>query len=110
MRQLPAAHMQPPEFRAAVQRRHGLAGIEQTAVIERALHGMEGFELCAAELHAHLIDLLDAHAVLSGDAAALPDTELEDLAAEGFRAGYLVRHVGVEENERVQVAVARVKD
>jgi hypothetical protein len=47
--------------------------------------------------------------VLAGDRAADLDAELEDLRAERFRADALRLDVGVVQNERMEVAVARVE-
>src|SRR5690348_14381884 len=69
------------------------------------LHRMKRLELTGAELHAHLVDLLDPHAVLPGDATALADAELEDLAAERLRPGNLVRDVAIEKDEGMQIAI-----
>ena len=58
----------------------------------------------------HLRDLLDADAVLAGDAAAERDARLEDLPAGREHALDLVRVALVEEDDRVDVAVAGVED
>ena len=63
-----------------------------------------------AELHAHLAQLLDAHAVLAGDRAADLDADLEDAAAELLRALELAGLARVVEDARMDVAVARVED
>ena len=99
-------HMHRAEFGAAVQRRHGLAGIEQAGRIERGLDGMELGQFRAAELHAHLVDLLDADAVLAGDGAADFHAQLQDAAAEFLGALQFAWLVGVEQDQRMQVAVA----
>src|SRR6266852_1314985 len=62
-----------------------------------------------AELRAHLVDLLDADAVLAGDRAADRDALLEHLARELLGARELVGTVGVEQDQRMQVAVARME-
>ena len=62
------------------------------------------------ELDAHRRQLLDADAVLAGDGAAHRDAELEDLGAERLGAMQLVAVVGVEQDQRMQVAVAGVED
>jgi hypothetical protein len=66
--------------------------------------------LLGAELHAHRVELLDAHAVLAGDGAAHRDAGLQDVGAEQLAAVQLVGVVGVEQDQRVQVAVAGVED
>src|SRR5574341_1057451 len=106
---LSAVHVHPPVFRAPVQRRHRLPGIEQPMLVESALDAMEGFELGGLELHAHRVDLFNTDAVLAGDRAAYLKAQLEDLGAEGFRALELARLVRVVKDERMQVAVPRVE-
>src|SRR3546814_15021439 len=63
-----------------------------------------------AEHRAHEIALLDADAMLAGQHAADLDAELQDVGAEVLRLLQLARLVGVVEDERMQVAVAGVKD
>ena len=82
MRELAVVHVHLPELGAAVQRRHPLAGIEQSVRVERRLDPEEALELGGAELRAHAAQLLDADAVLAGDRAADVDAELEDRRAE----------------------------
>ena len=67
-------------------------------------------QVVGREQQRHLRDLLDADAVLAGDAAAERDARLEDLAAGGEDALDLVRVALVEEDDRVDVAVAGVED
>ena len=86
-----------------------LARVEQTAGVERRLHRVEQGDLVAVELCAHLVDLLAANAVLAGDAATDLDAKFEDLAADGLGAFQLAGYVGIEEDQRVHVAVAGVE-
>ena len=60
--------------------------------------------------HAHQVALLDADAVLAGQAAADLDAELQDVGAGRLGLLQLAGVVGVEEDQRVQVAVAGVED
>ena len=62
------------------------------------------------ELVAHQVALLDADAVLAGEAAADLDAELQDLGAGFLGLLQLARLVDVEEDQRVQVAVAGMED
>ena len=73
MRQLPAVYVHPAHLGAAVKRWHRLAGIEQPLGIEGALDRVKALQLQRCELHAHLIDLFDADAVLAGDRPASLD-------------------------------------
>src|SRR6185312_16220094 len=81
-RHAPVAHVHAAPLGAAPERGHRLAGIEDAGRVEGALHGVEGFDLGRAELHAHLAQLLDAHAVLAGDRAAHLHAALEDPPAQ----------------------------
>src|SRR5687768_6363016 len=89
------AHVHAAPLRAAVEGRHGLAGVEDAGGVERALHVVERGDLGRAELQAHLLQLLDAHAVLAGDGAAHLDAALEDAPAQLLAALELARLVGV---------------
>src|SRR4030066_1914339 len=96
-----AVHVHAAELGAAVQGRYRLAGIEQAVRIECRLDGMELREFGRIELHAHLVDLLHAHAVLAGDGAADLDAQFENLAAEFLGALQLTRFVGIVKNQRM---------
>src|SRR5512141_18860 len=109
MRQLAVVDVHLAELSAAVERRYALAGIEQRLRIERGLHSEEALELAGAELHAHLRQLLDADAVLAGDRAADLDAELQDRGAERLGALGLALGDRVEQDQGMQVAVARVE-
>ena len=56
------------------------------------------------------LPLLQADAVLAGDRAAEADAEAEDLGRQDLGAIVRARLAAVVENQRVQVAVARVED
>ena len=62
-----------------------------------------------AELHAHRVEFFHAHAVLAGDGAAHGDAGLQNVGAKQLAAAQLVGVVGVKQNQRVQIAIARVK-
>ena len=62
------------------------------------------------ELHRHQVPLLDADAVLAGQAAADLDAELQDVGAERLRLVEAAGIVGVEHDQWVQVAVAGMED
>lgn len=109
-RQLAGVHVQRPEFGATPKRRDRFAGVEKTVGVEGAFDGMELFKLLGRELDTHLVQLLDPHAMLPGDGAAGLDANLENLPAERFRPFQLTGGIGVIEDERMQVAVARMED
>ena len=76
----------------SAQRRHGLARIEQAVRHRtRASRAWKARSSSGAELHAHLVDLLDADAVLAGDGAADLDAQLQDFGGELLGALQLVR-------------------
>src|SRR5205085_2111666 len=63
------------------------------------------------ELQRHVAVLLHAHAVLAGDRTAGLDAGGEDLEARRLRPFELVRtKARIEQDQRMKVAVARVKD
>src|SRR4051812_26310558 len=109
MRDAPAVHVGAAPLRAALERRHSLAGVEDAVGVERALHVMECGDLRRAKLHAHLAKLLDAHAVLARDGDADFDAALEDATTEFLAALELTGRVGIVEDARMDVAVARVE-
>ena len=61
------------------------------------------------ELHRHLTDLFDPDPVFSGDTATHLDAEFEDLATERFGAFKFTGHIGIEQDQRVQVTVTGMK-
>jgi hypothetical protein len=67
MRQVAGVHTHASKFGTSMQGGHGLAGIQQTTRIESMFDGMEDLQLIAAELHAHLIDLLGSSGFGVGD-------------------------------------------
>jgi hypothetical protein len=109
VRQLTVVDVHRAPLGAAVQFGHGLAGVEQGVGIERGLHVVEARQFRGGELGAHLPDFLQADAVLAGDGAADLDAQFENLAAEGFGPGEFAGLVGVEQDQRMQVAVAGVE-
>src|SRR5207244_10021641 len=58
----------------------------------------------------HEVNFLDADAVLAGDAAAALEALLQNLATGGQDSAYLVGIALIEKRNRVNVAVAGVKD
>src|SRR5260370_822175 len=100
------AYANAGELGAGVQGRDVLPGIEQARGIEGGLHALEALDLRSRELHAHLVDLLDAHAVLAGDGAADLDAFFQHFARKALGAVELVGIVRVEKNQRGQIAVA----
>jgi hypothetical protein len=93
--QLPAVHVHGTELRAASERRHGFAGIEQFRRVQGPLYRVELRQLVLTELQAHLVDLLATDAVLAGDRAAGLDAGDQDVATEALRSLQLVTVVGI---------------
>src|SRR3954468_12328507 len=106
---LSTMHAHGAKLGTALQRRHGFAGIEQPMLIKCGLDGMKSLELSGVELHAHLVDLFESHPMLAGDGAAHFYAELQDGCAVRFCALVLVAFVGIEHDQRMQVAVPRME-
>jgi hypothetical protein len=71
-------------FGTAVQARHRLAGIEQARFVEGGLDAVKGHQLRRLVLHAHLVDFLDADAVLASDTEPPRATESSRISAPKF--------------------------
>ena len=63
-----------------------LAGAEQAVGVERVAEACHHVQVVVGEQLCHEVDLLDADAVLAGDAAAAVDALVEDLVAGGEHA------------------------
>src|SRR5690348_2758352 len=109
MRQRTVVNVHPAELGAARKGGHRLAGIEETLRVERLLDAEKTLERLGRELGTHAADLLDPDAMLAGDRAAHVDAQLEDAIAEFDRALAIARLVRVEQDQRMQVAVACVE-
>ena len=69
-------HVHGAVLGTAVQCRYCLAGVEQILGVEGVLDLMELDKFVRGKLRAHLIQLLDADTVLTGDGAAHLQTQL----------------------------------
>src|SRR5690348_8098016 len=87
-----------------------LAGIEQAARIEGAFQALLLIEVDLVEHGRHEVALFDANAVLARQHAADLDAKTQDVRAEFLSALELARLVRIVKDERVEVAVAGVKD
>ena len=96
--------------RRSTQRRNTLCGLSSQSGSKAVLIRRCWSSSCAAELHAHQVALLHADAMLAGQAAADLDAELQDVGAELSRRVEAGRVVGVEHDQRMQVAVAGMED
>ena len=91
------------------QREH-LAGVQQPVRVEGGLEPALLLQFMGVELHRHQVALFHADAMLAGQAAADLDAQLQDVGAEflgGMEAGGIV---GIEHDQRMQIAVAGVED
>jgi hypothetical protein len=103
-------HVHASELGASPQLRKHLARIEQMVGIESAFDPHLLVEVDLVEHFRHQVALLHPHSVLAGQHAADLDAEPQDVGAETLSLVELAGYVGVVENQRVQVAVAGVKD
>ena len=98
------------EFGAAVQLRKHLARVQQPVGIEGAFDPLLVGQIAFVEHRSHQVALFDADPVLAGQNAADLDAQPQDVRAERLGALGLAGLVGVVKNQRVQVAIAGVKD
>ena len=78
--------------------------------IERTAQPQHLLQIGRAKQLRHEIQLLDADAVLAGDAAAAGDALVQDFRARFQHAPHLIRIALVEQDHRMDVAVAGVED
>ena len=95
--------------RSAAASASTLPGLSSPFGSNAALDAVNSCSSSAAGTARTSVDLLDADAVLAGDRAAHVDAQLEDLGAEVLGALELAAVVRVEQDQRMQVAVARVE-
>ncbi len=95
---------------AAPELGEDLAGVQQMVRIERTLQAHLLVEVDLGELHAHQVALLDADAMLAGQHATHPHAEAQDVGAEFLGAVQLVGVVGIEQDQRMEIAVAGMED
>src|SRR4030095_9265132 len=78
--------------------------------IDGAPHLLHHVEVVLREHARHRIALVSADAVLAGDRSASLDAVCEDLARDRFGERRLPGNAFVVADERVQIAITRVKD
>lgn len=108
--QFTMVYMHGAKFGTAMQRRYGLAGVQQLVRIEGMLDVMELLQFGIVELYTHLVDFLHANTVLAGDGAANLDTQFQYLATEFFRALQFPGYIGIVKNQWMQVTVAGMEN
>ena len=86
------------------------AGIEQRRGVEDRLEVGHGGEFGPAVHLRHVLALFHADAMFAGDAAVALDAERHDFVARGKDLGGDGLVAGIEDDGRVQIAVARMKD
>jgi hypothetical protein len=87
-----------------------LPGLSGTVRVKGQLDVAHGGQLGGAVHGRHVLALLDADAVLAGDAAIFGDADRHDFMRGGEDAFHLCGVLRVAENARMQVAVASVED
>ena len=92
-----------------VQRGNRLIRIQQTGRVKCRFHSEEGIALLGIELHAHGVDLLDAHTVLTSHRAPQRHTGFENLVTEVFGAVSLILIRTIKQNQRMHIAVTCMK-
>ena len=99
-----------PNLGAAMQRRKHFAGIEAVRRIEGAFDAHLLLQIRLVEHLAHQIALLDADAMLARQHAADRNAEAQNVEADLLGALDLALVRGVVEDQRMQIAVAGMKD
>src|SRR5580693_2301021 len=94
---------------AQPRRREDLARIAQAGRVERAAQQLHGVQVAGPEHLRHVLGLVGADPVLAGDRAAVGDAQVENGAGHLLGGLLRARYGVVEQNQRVQVAVAGVE-
>lgn len=105
----PAGDTHGAEFGAPVKRGDGTPRVQQTCPIECGLDRVEAGEFGGRELHAHLVQLLHPDTMLTSDRPPHLHAEPQDLRADVLGKGELRVVIGIESDERMQVAITGVK-
>src|SRR5271165_4282336 len=108
--ELAGMDMHAAELRAAAELREHFSRVEKALRVEGAFQALLLVEVELGEHGPHEIALLDSNAVLARQHAAHLDAEPQNVGAERFRPVQLSGPVGVVEDQRMQVAVASVKN
>ena len=99
----------PPSSEQRARVGMALPRVHEPFGIECSLQRMELVEFFVVELHAHGVQFFDTHAVLPGHGAAGLHAQPQDPIAKLLGLFQLTRQIGVEQDQRVQVAVAGVE-
>ena len=87
-----------------------MPGFKQALLVEGAFDADLLVEVDFVEHFGHQVALFDADAMFAGQHAADLDAEPQYVGAEILGALQFARHIGVEQDQRMQIAVAGVKD
>ena len=90
--------------------RNGLTRIQQALGIEGMLDREKTKTLGHRKLHTHGVNFFNAYPMLPGNGAPVVDADFKNLSPEPFSRLKLTGLGCIKQNERVQVAVARMKD
>ena len=97
------------ELGAAVKGGEHLARVQRSFRIEGALQALLLLQIGVGEHLAHEVSLLHADPVFTGQHASHLDAKFQDLGPELLRLFQLARHVGVIEDQRMQIPVPGVE-
>src|SRR4051794_33139687 len=108
--ELAGMDMHAAEFGAAMKRRKHFAGVQQALRVERTFEPLLLVEIDIAKHLRHQVALFDAHAMFARQHAAKFDADPQDVGTKGFGALHFIGLIGIEKDERMQVAVAGIKN
>src|SRR5919109_4159250 len=100
----------PGDLSAQPRRGHYLAGVGEAVGVKGATKPLEGVEVRLREHLRHVLLLVDAYAVLAGEGAAGVEAGIEDRPGQHLCSLRFAVTGRVVTDQRVQVAIARVKD
>ncbi len=86
-----------------------MPGLNSPLLSKAHLTPMLLFQIFVGKHHSHQIALFHADAMLAAEHAAHRNTQAQDVRAKGFGPFQLIVFHGVEHDQRMQIAIARVK-
>ena len=103
-------HMQAAKLGTAVQMRKHLAGIQQMIGIKSAFQTLLLFHIIFGKLDRHQITFFNANAMFASQYTTHFDTAPQNIGAKILGPRQFARLVGIKQDQRVQIAVTRMKD
>src|SRR5688572_14442078 len=100
----------PGDLSAQARRRQHLAGIAETLWIDRVAQLLHHVEIVGGKHPRHVVLLVRADAMLTGNRPAGLDTVLQNLSGDLLGERRLPRNALVVADQRMQIAVAGVED